>query len=64
MHTLVYIPPTHVTCRSDRKGTDRDCWVIQANMIDFMITLKVPTGLYAFKKMPKVSSTNVSRNQA
>lgn len=43
MHTrLVYTPRPHTShgVAAERRLTDRDCWVIQANMIDFMITLK------------------------
>lgn len=38
----VYTPLPHTSrgVAAERGLTDRDCWVIQANMIDFMITLK------------------------
>lgn len=46
MHTHTYThtstPHSHTSngVWAERGLTDRDCWVIQANMIDFMITLK------------------------
>lgn len=42
-HTLTYTclhPHSYTHLMAQRGLTDRDCWVIQANMIDFMITLK------------------------
>lgn len=41
-HTRVYatLPHTSHSIAAEGGLTDRDCWVIQANMIDFMITLK------------------------
>lgn len=41
-HTRLHPPLPHTSHVGAEKGlTDRDCWVIQANMIDFMITLKL-----------------------
>lgn len=34
------LPHTFHAVAAEKGLTDRDCWVIQANMIDFMITLK------------------------
>lgn len=42
-HTSTPPTPTYAShgVAAEKGRTDRDCWVIQANMIDFMITLKL-----------------------
>lgn len=57
-HTCTVRPHSHVANAShgaaaEKGQADRDCWVIQANMIDFMITLKLQLVFMLSRKCQK-----------